>query len=148
MNEEFKLYIKKMQDLLKNEKIQPLLKRRNSRELMEKLELTVRLKKEKIEKIKTLIKGTNTNKNVQEATINLIENFNKKETSNNDLMNKDIAGQEENFKKRLEEKKLFRTSSQPHMGFKVSISILTLIIHNLILLNRAISSERTLMKML
>ena len=148
MNEEFKLYIKKMQDLLKNEKIQPLLKRRNSRELMEKLELTVRLKKEKIEKIKTLIKGTNTNKNVQEATINLIENFNKKESSNNDLMNKDIAGQEENFKKRLEEKKLFRTSSQPHMGFKVSISILTLIIHNLILLNRAISSERTLMKML
>jgi hypothetical protein len=148
MNEEFKLYIKKMQDLLKNEKIQPLLKRRNSRELMEKLELTVRLKKEKIEKIKTLIKGTNTNKNVQEATINLIENFNKKETSNNDLMNKDIAGQEENFKKRLEEKKLFRTSSQPHMGFKVSISILTLIIHNLILLNRAISSGRTLMKML
>lgn len=119
MSEDFKLYIKKMQDLLKNEKIQPLLKKRNSRELVERLELTVEQKKEKIEKIKTLIKDTNSNKNVKEATNSLIESFNKKETSNKDLMNKDIAGQEENFKKRLEEKKLFRTSSQPHMGFKV-----------------------------
>lgn len=118
-SDNFQLYIKKMQDLLKNDKIQPLLKRRNSRELIEKLELTVEQKKDQIEKIKTMIKDTNTKKNVKEATNNLIENFNKKENSNNDLIHKDIAGQEENFKKRLEEKKLFRTSSQPHMGFRV-----------------------------
>jgi len=111
MTEEFRIYLKKMQDLLKNEKIQPLI---------DKFQETVEEKKAKVEKIKVLIKDTNTNKNVREATNNLIENFNKKETSNNNLMNQDIAGQEESFKKRLEEKKLFRTNSQPHMGFKVN----------------------------
>lgn len=119
MTIEFKLYIKKMQDLLKNEKIQPLLKRKNSKELMEKLENTVQHKKENIEKIKTLIKEKNTNKNVNEVTNNLIENFNKKQTSNDDLINKDIAGQEENFKKRLEERRSFRSASQSHIAFKV-----------------------------
>jgi uncharacterized protein (UPF0147 family) len=129
-----------MQDLLKNENIKPLLKRRNSRELIETLQLTVEQKKEKIEKIKTLIKDTNTNKNVKEATNNLIENFNKKETSNKDLINKDIAGQEENFKKRLEEKKLFRISSQPHMGFKV------IFLNNLLKIFRAIRTRKNWIK--
>jgi len=143
MTEYFKLYIKKMQDLLKNENIKPLLKRRNSRELIETFQLTVEQKKEKIEKIekiKTLIKDTNTNKNVKEATNNLIQNFNKKETSNKDLINKDIAGQEENFKKRLEEKKLFRISSQPHMGLKV------IFLNNLLKIFRAIRSRKNWIK--
>ena len=137
MTEYFKLYIKKMQDLLKNEKIKPLLKRRNSRELIEIFQLTVEQKKEKI---KTLIKDTNTNKNVKEATNNLIENFNKKETLNKDLINKDIAGQEEDFKRRLEEKKLFRISSQPHMGLKV------IFLNNLLKIFRAIRSRKNWIK--
>lgn len=119
MTDEFNFYIKKMQDLLRNPKIQHLLKKRKSKDLIEKMELTVKEKKGKVEKIKNLIKDTITHKNVSEATYHIIENFKQKEISNKDLILKDIAGQEENFKKRLEEKKLFRTSSQPHMKFKV-----------------------------
>ena len=108
-----------MQDLLKNEKIKPLLKRRNSRELIEKIEISVHEKKEKYDKIKNLLKDCKSN-NVMETTSSLIENFNHKENTNQEIISKNISEQQENFKKRLQEKKLTRNNSEPHLHFKVN----------------------------
>lgn len=111
-----------MQDLIGNPKISNLLKRRDSKNLAEKIELTVKEKKDKIEKIKNLIKEKNVSTNLKSETSNVIDDFKKHQNENMDqeIISKDIASQEENFKKRLEEKKLIRNNSQPRMNFKVN----------------------------
>jgi hypothetical protein len=121
MTDEFNFYIKKMHDLLQNPKITNLLKRRESKKLAEKIEITIQEKKEKVEKIKNLIKEKNTNTNVKSETTNVLQDFEKIESNNKDkeIISKDIASQEESFKQRLEAKKLTRNNSQPRMNFKV-----------------------------
>lgn len=125
MTEEFNIYIKKMHELLENSKIAHLLKRRDSKGLKEKMEITIFEKREKVEKIKTLIKEKNTTTNVKSETTNLLQDFQKNENNNKDkeIISKDIASQEESFKKRLEAKKLTRNNSQPRMNFKVRLLI-------------------------
>ena len=110
-----------MHNLLENPKIAHLLKRRDSKGLLEKMEITIQEKREKVDKIKTLIKEKNTATNVNSETTNLLEDFQKIESSNKDkeIISNDIASQEESFKKRLEAKKLTRNNSSPKMNFKV-----------------------------
>ena len=129
MTEEFNIYIKKMHDLLTNPRITDLLKRRDSKGLIEKIEFTVQEKKEKVEKIKNMIKEKNCPTNVISETSNLIEDFHKIESSNKDkeIISKDIASQEESFLKRLEAKKLTRNNSQPRMNFKVFIEFIFIV---------------------
>jgi hypothetical protein len=121
MTDEFNFYIKKMHDLLQNPKITNLLKRRESKGLAEKIEITIQEKKDKVEKIKNLIKEKNTTTNVKSETTNVLQDFEKIESNNKDkeLISKDIASQEESFKQRLEAKKLTRNNSQPRMNIKV-----------------------------
>lgn len=110
-----------MHDLIENPKINNLLKRRDSKGLKEKMVITIQEKKEKVEKIKTLIKEKNTSTNVKSETSNVLQDFQKIENENKDkeIISKDMESQEESFKKRLEAKKLTRNNSQPRMNFKV-----------------------------
>lgn len=117
--DEFTYYIKKMQELLKNPKLTPLLNRRRSRELVQMVSISVEEKKEKVEKIRTMIKDNKTNINAKEITSNIIDSFNKAKDSNTDIVNQQLSTQEDAFKKRLEEKRMCRTNSQPHMKLKV-----------------------------
>ena len=110
-----------MQNLLKNEKIIPLLKRRKSRDLAEKISQSISEKKQKIEKIKTLMKETKKDANTKQLADEMLKNFKETEINNTDILKKELILQEENFKKKLQLKKdamkqTFRNrgSSLPH----------------------------------
>ena len=115
-----------MQDLLQNPKITHLFKRRESIELIHKMEITLQEKKDKVDKVKNLIKEKNTSTNVKFELTHVLQDFKKIEDNNKDeeIISQDIASQEENFKKRLEAKKLTRNNSQPKMNFKVYLFII------------------------
>jgi hypothetical protein len=119
--DEFKFYIQKMQKLLKNDKIQPLLTRRKSQKLVQQFSLSVEEKRDKIDKIKSLIKENKREVNSKEIANQYLQEINKQENQNKAeiIMKEDIINQEESFKKRLEEKRLLRGNSQPHMKLKV-----------------------------
>ena len=119
--DEFKFYIQKMQKLLKNDKIQPLLTRRKSQKLVQQFSLSVEEKRDKIDKIKSLIKENKREVNSKEIANQYLQEINKQENQNKAeiIMKEDIINQEESFKKRLEEKRLLRGNSQPHMKVKV-----------------------------
>jgi hypothetical protein len=119
--DEFKFYIQKMQKLLKNDKIQPLLTRRKSQKLVQQFSLSVEEKRDKIDKIKSLIKENKKELNSKEIANQYLQQLNKDENHNKaeSIMKEDINHQEESFKKRLEEKRLLRGNSQPHMKLKV-----------------------------
>ena len=119
--DEFNFYIQKMQKLLKNDKIQPLLARRKSQRLVQQFSLSVDEKKDKIDKIKTLIKENKKELNAKEIANQYLQEINKEEgkTKAETILKEDINNQEENFKKRLEEKRMMRGNSQPHMKLKV-----------------------------
>ncbi len=106
-----------MQNLLKNQKIQGLLGRRKSKELVEQIHISVEEKKEKIEKIRTQLKDRN--KGTKKIANDMLENANKEGEKVGSIIDKDINTQEENFKKRLEERRLQRGNSQPHLKLKV-----------------------------
>lgn len=105
-----------MQNLLKDAKIQHLLARRRSRELAEEISISMEAKKEKIDKIKNMIKENKKGVNSKEMANNLLNDLNKAEKAET-MVNKDINAQEESFKKRLEEKRL-RGNSLPQTRFK------------------------------
>ena len=94
-----------MQTLLKNEKIKPLLKRRKSRDLADHISYSINEKKQKIEKIKTLLKENKKEFNIKQLAINILKNFKESETNQSDILKKELNHQEENFKKKLEIKK-------------------------------------------
>lgn len=119
--DEFKFYIQKMQKLLKNDKIQPLLTRRKSQKLVQQFSISVEEKRDKIDKIKSLIKENKREVNSKEIANQYLQEINNQENQNKAeiIMKEDIINQEESFKKRLEEKRLLRGNSQPHMKLKV-----------------------------
>jgi hypothetical protein len=118
MMEEFHYYITKMQNLCRDETLQPLLNKRKSRQFVEQIVVNVEKKKEKIDKIKCLIKENKKDHNTKEIAQSILDNYSKAENSNVDVINKEILNQEEIFKKRLEEKRA-RGNSQPHMKLRV-----------------------------
>ena len=109
-----------MQDLLRNEKIQPLLIRRKSQEMVTNYSLSIDKKKEKVEKIKTLLKENKKEKNSKKITNNLLQNINTEGNKAEIIIIQDLNSQEESFKKRLEERRLQRGYSLPHMKLKVN----------------------------
>jgi hypothetical protein len=58
---------------------------------------------------------------VKEIANQYLQEINKEEgkTKAEIILKEDISNQEENFKKRLEEKRMMRGNSQPHMKLKV-----------------------------
>jgi hypothetical protein len=104
--------------MIKNENLMHLMNKRKSRQFVDKIAVNVEKKKEKIEKIKNLLKETKKEKNNKELANTIIENYSKGENKQVEVINKDLSTQEENFKKRLEERRL-RGNSQPHMVLKV-----------------------------
>ena len=72
-------------------------------------------------KIKSLIKENKREVNSKEIANQYLQEINKQENQNKAeiIMKEDIINQEESFKKRLEEKRLLRGNSQPHMKLKV-----------------------------
>ncbi len=114
--EEFNFYILKMQNLTKSDKIHKLLGKRQSRVLVENITLSVEQKKEKVDKIKSLIKEKknqgkeNVSKNLASATYNSY----KAEM----IMENDVTSQEENFKKRLLERRVQRSKTQARLKIK------------------------------
>jgi hypothetical protein len=94
-----------MQNLLKNEKIIPLLKRRKSRDLADQISQRITEKKRKIEKIKILLKETKKDANTKELANEILKNFKETETNHTDILKKELNLQVENFKKKLELKK-------------------------------------------
>ena len=127
-----------MQNLLKNEKIQPLLKRRKSRDLAEKISQSISEKKQKIEKIKTLLKETKKDAKTKELAHEMLKNLKETETINTDILKKELNLQEENFKKKLKLKKDARQQfirnrgcSLPHTRFYNMIKQTAVEIENL-----------------
>lgn len=85
--------------------------RRKSKDLLQSIKINLEEKKEQIEKIKTLTK--NSEKTNKQDTTNILENFAIKKANNLVIVDKEIDDQTENFKKRMDEKKLLRINSQP-----------------------------------
>jgi hypothetical protein len=123
MLNEFNFFLMKMQNLMKNEKVQPILKRRKSKELTKKYSITMEEKKEKINRIKSLLKESKIK--TKEIANNMIEEINKETviTQAQSIIHKDINSQEESFKKKLEEKRS-RGNSLPHLKLKVKTNLL------------------------
>jgi hypothetical protein len=112
-----------MQELLKSDKIKPLLNRRQSRELVQNINTHVEERKEQIENIKQnpnakLDKLDKVQK--QQQLKDIFSNYEKAENINKEIQTKQISNQEETFKKRLEEKRMMnRGLSQPRLRLNV-----------------------------
>lgn len=121
--DEFNFYIQKMQNLLKNPLIQPLLSKRKSKELVTNFTLNLEHKKDKIDKIKAKIKENRKDLQNKQITSNIIEEIqnDEKQVRAESIINQEMNNQEENFKKRLEERRLLRGNSQPHMKLKAKL---------------------------
>jgi len=139
-----------MQDLLKNERIIPLLKRRKSRDLAENISYTIKEKKQKIEKIKNLIKENK--KETKQLTTELLKNFKESETNQSNILKKELSIQEINFQKKLEVKKMEkqhnmrrRVSSQPHIRIYNMLKESTESSHNLENPNQNVTERRVSM---
>jgi hypothetical protein len=123
MLNEFNFFLMKMQNLMKNEKVQPILKRRKSKDLTKKYSITLEEKKEKIDRIKSLLKESKIK--TKEIANNMIEEINKETVISQaqSIIHKDINSQEESFKKKLEEKRS-RGNSLPHLKLKVTTNLI------------------------
>ena len=85
--------------------------RRKSKEIIQFIKINLEEKKEQIEKIKSLVKESE--KNYKQDTSNILENFAIKKANTLVIVDKEIDDQSENFKKRMDSKKLLRINSQP-----------------------------------
>jgi hypothetical protein len=109
---EFNFYIQKMQMMLKNENLKPLLQRRKSKELANLFSISIEEKKEKIEKIKSLLKENKKDQSKEEIS-SILDNLRNTETKQNQMIKFVLDDQHECFKTKLEKKKLERLNSQP-----------------------------------
>jgi organic radical activating enzyme len=98
--------MKKLQDLLSNEKANEILHSMNRKETKE---ISPTMKREKI---RSLLKE---NKNLnKEKAKKMIENFRSaKEKHEHEVITKEKINQQNSFKQRLEKKKIFRATTQP-----------------------------------
>ena len=106
MYQEFNYYLLKLQALIGDNKLQSLFERKKSRVLVN---VMTEFKKEKMEKIKILMKETE--KDAYSISKELIDDLNA--NKGEEIINKEITNQEENFKKKLEDKRT-RGYSQPN----------------------------------
>ena len=109
--EEFSLYLSKIKQIESHDRIKDLMGRRKSKELVHAIKLNFEEKKEQIDKIKNLVKQSEKTNKIE--TSNLIENYDLKKKNTEVIVSKEIDDQSENFKKRLEDKKMQRMNSQP-----------------------------------
>ena len=104
-----------MQLLLRNDKIIPLLNRRKSRNLVESMAIKVVSKKEKVVKIKQMMKDQG--KSAEIVSKELIKDLELKK--GNEIISQEMQEQEESFRKKLEDRRS-RGKTQPKLRSQFS----------------------------
>ena len=116
--EKFIYFLNKINKIESHDKAKFLLEKKQSKDLFQSIKLNMEEKMEQVNKIKSLVKQSE--KTNIEDTNHIIEEYTIKNSNTDNFLNKEIDNQKENFKKRLEMKRMLRIKSTPMMlSFKV-----------------------------